>query len=148
MTLASIEPNSLVAELVRAGCQIDRRAAGLLEQVRRNQHAAGRAVLEVRSVAALGHPRGASLREVYLTAQSMGLTLCCPEAALRRIVHGGEWPDCPYLFVGMHPVVDHQRRAFILFVARGDAGVQVFANEVTEDFHFFRNYNFVLERKA
>lgn len=58
------------------------------------------------TVAELGFPKGATRKDIYAKAQSLGLSLCPPEVGPQLRLQYMDQPNNEYLLIGMEPIAD------------------------------------------
>jgi len=117
--------DALHSALLNAGCRISETADGILRKV--IVAIVPRIVnLVVVSVAELGFPDGATLKQIYEAALERGFVLCPAEVGPQLRIQYLDQPMGEWLFVAMEPIADSNDypRIFLVFGEDGDLELQ------------------------
>ncbi|MFH1088418.1 MAG: hypothetical protein V1719_01085, partial [Patescibacteria group bacterium] len=73
------------------------------------------------TVAELGFPDGATRKDIYEKALSLGLSLCPPEVGSALRLAYPDQPNGEWIFIGMEPITDSDGDLNVFCVARADS---------------------------
>ena len=80
------------------------------------------------SVAELGFKNGATRKDIYDRAISLGLSLCPPEVGMQLRLQYDDQPKGEWLLIGMEPITDSGGDLYVFYVARDDGGRWLFTS--------------------
>ena len=106
--------------------------------------------LVVISVADLGFPEGAPLKDIFARAQEFGLRLCQNQVGPELRDQYEDQPQGEWLIIGMEPITDSDGDLGLFHVGRGSGGLWLDTNYDNPD-HVWRGgrrFVFVLPRKV
>ena len=78
--------------------------------------------LVVASVAELGFKDGATLKDIYVRAQDLGLDLCPPEVGPQLRLQYTDQPKGEWLIIAMEPITDSDGDLSLLYVEHDGGG--------------------------
>ena len=109
--------------LKKAGYEIGRRANDMMGHP--NFKIVAKSVdveLVVVTVAELGFPDGATRKDIYEKALSLGFQLCPPEVGPSLRLQYPDQPNGEWLLIGMEPIADSGGALFVFYVEHDDYG--------------------------
>jgi len=99
--------------------------------------------LVVVSVAELGFPKGATLRDIYATAKKRGLELCPNEVGPQLRLQYKDQPKDEWLIVGMEPITDSDGDLDLFSVGHFSDGLWLDTSDDYPDGVWHEDYRFV-----
>jgi len=98
------------------------------------------------TVSELGFPKGATRKEIYAKAQSLGLSLCPPEVGPQLRLQYMDQPNNEYLLIGMEPIAGSHGALSVFLVAHDGHGPWLYSHSDYPDDVWLDNDRWVFVR--